>query len=202
MSRAPTSSNTKPETEVGTRQLIVQHAIELFAESGYSNTSLDDIAARSGIKKPSLYHYIRTKEDLLYEIQLAFVDELLSEVNALLATASTAEEKVRACFRAVMRLIARRKLEMTILINETGPMSTKRLHKISSKRDELQRIFERAVSEGMDEGAFRELPPTLTALAALGSVTWAYRWYDARGVPPDEVADLFVDIVLHGIVEP
>jgi AcrR family transcriptional regulator len=198
MSRAPVSNRVKSAPEVSTREQIVLQAIELFAERGYSNTSLDDIATRVGIKKPSLYHYIRTKEDLLYEIQALLVDDLLGEVGALLATAVTPEERVRALFRGVMRLIARRKLEMTIFINEAKPGS-RRLGTISAKRDELQKVFEEVLKDGIDNGVFRELPATLTSLAALGSVTWAYRWYDPAGLPPDEVADLFVDIVLNGI---
>jgi AcrR family transcriptional regulator len=51
-----------------TREGIVEKAVELFAAKGYAGTSLNDIAAVVGIRKPSLYHYIKTEEDLLYEI--------------------------------------------------------------------------------------------------------------------------------------
>jgi TetR/AcrR family transcriptional regulator, cholesterol catabolism regulator len=210
MSRARTTGSVDlgPKTgtaellpQPGTRELIVRRAAELFAEKGYSNTSLDDIAAGVGIKKPSLYHYIRTKEDLLYEIQQVLVEELFSEVNTLLDTATTPEEKVRAYFRAVLRLIARRKVEMVVYINEsTARPVSGRLRKLGAKQDELQKMFEDVLSDGMADGVFRDLPPTLTALATLGSVSWAYRWYEASGsLPPDDVADLFVDIVLNGI---
>jgi AcrR family transcriptional regulator len=186
--------------EVSTRDQIVGRAVELFAENGYANTSLDDIAVAVGIKKPSLYHYIRTKEDLLYEIQRILVDDILEEVGSMLATATTPAEKLRAFFRGVLRLIARRQLEMTIFLNEAAPKSrSKRWSEINAKRDEYQKLFEGVLEEGMQTGAFRELPLTLTALAALGTVTWAYRWYDARGLPPDEIADLYVDIILNGI---
>jgi AcrR family transcriptional regulator len=178
----------------------VHQAVKLFAENGYANTSLDDIATAVGIKKPSIYHYIRTKEDLLYEIQRMLVEEIHSEISEMLATASTPPEKLRAFFRGVLRLIARRKLEMTILVNETAPESRgRRWREIDARRDEYQKLFEGVLDEGMRSGAFRPLPITLTALAALGTVTWAYRWYDARGLSPDEIADLYVDIILNGI---
>jgi AcrR family transcriptional regulator len=185
---------------MSTREQIVRRAVELFAENGYANTSLDDIAIAVGIKKPSLYHYIRTKEDLLYEIQRLLAEEVLAEVGGLLAEAETPSEKLRAFFRGVLRLIARRQLEMTVFINETVPKSrTKRWREISAKRDEYQKLFENVLDEGIKSGEFRGLPLTLTALAALGTVTWAYRWYDARGLSPDEIADLFAEIILNGI---
>jgi AcrR family transcriptional regulator len=192
---------------LSTRQQIVQHSVQLFAANGYANTSLDDIAMAVGIKKPSLYHYIRTKEDLLYEIQRLLIEELLDEVGEMLATATTPPAKLRAFFRAVLRLIARRQLEVTVFLNEAPPKANeaasrargRRWREISAKRDEYQKLFEDVLAEGMDSGVFRPLPITLTALAALGGVTWAYRWYDACGLPPDEIADLCVDIVLNGI---
>jgi AcrR family transcriptional regulator len=201
MSAVPSSKRRGGSSaESTTRDQIVEHAVELFAQKGYSETSLDEIALAVGIKKPSLYHYIRTKEDLLYEIQRMLVEELLAEVEGLLATAVTPNEKIRAFFRGVVRLIARRRREMTVFINEAGPKkSSKRWREITAKRDEFQKMFEEVLDEGMRSGAFRELPLTLTALGALGAVTWAYRWYDPRGLSPDGVADLFVDIVLNGI---
>jgi TetR/AcrR family transcriptional regulator, cholesterol catabolism regulator len=189
--------------ETNTRAKIVHHAVKHFARDGYGNTSLDDIAASVGIKKASLYHYIRTKEDLLYEIQAVLAQDLLDEVGALLELASTPEEKVTAFFRAAFRLVARRQAELTIFLNETQTLraKSKRWREINAKRGEYQKLFEDVLIEGTADGAFRQLPTTLTALAMLGAVTWAYRWYSPGGLDPDQIADLYVDIFLNGITE-
>jgi len=197
-SSRPARSGRHPAS---TREQIIHSAVKRFARDGYANTSLDEIALAAGIKKPTLYHYISTKEDLLYEIQHLLAQEILDEVGALLATASTPEEKVTAFFRAAFRLIARRQAEMTIFVNETHTLRSrsKRWREINAKRDAYQKLFEDVLADGMDAGAFRRLPITLTALGMLGTVTWAYRWYRRDGLDPDEIADLFVDIVLNGI---
>jgi AcrR family transcriptional regulator len=196
----PTKRKPKRAVDTNTRDQIVQTAVELFAQRGYAGTSLDDIARVVGIKKPSLYHYIVTKEDLLYEIQQVLVRDMLSELEALLATADTPQEKLQAFFRGALRMIARRKLEMTVFINEAPPDARgRRWKEIDGERDRYQKMFADMLQEGMDAGAFRQLPTTLTALGALGAVTWAYRWYDPDGASPDDVADLFADIVLNGI---
>ena len=61
---------------------VVAAAVKMFYESGYSETSVEDIANELGILKGSLYYYITSKEDLLY----AIVREVHTEVEELLAS--------------------------------------------------------------------------------------------------------------------
>jgi len=50
------------------RRGVLQAAAALYAEQGYRATSMNDLAARVGLSKPALYHYVRSKEDLLVEL--------------------------------------------------------------------------------------------------------------------------------------
>ena len=50
------------------REQILLHAAELFAQSGYSATSMNEVAQASGMSKPTIYHYFRDKYALLFEI--------------------------------------------------------------------------------------------------------------------------------------
>jgi AcrR family transcriptional regulator len=47
------------------REAVLHAAAQAFAEAGFFQTSLDDIAVRLGITKPTLYYYAKNKEDLL-----------------------------------------------------------------------------------------------------------------------------------------
>jgi TetR/AcrR family transcriptional regulator, cholesterol catabolism regulator len=202
MSRAQASRSRGRKSKADTGELIRRRAIDLFAARGYANTSLDDIAAAVGIQKPSLYHYIAQKEDLLYEINSLLVNELIDEAQALLSDADDPVDKVRAFFRAGMRLIHRRHREVTIFLGERNATKrrTKRWKDIEQKRDDYQHLFERILSEGISEGYFRDMPVTPMALGMLGTISWAYRWYDPRGgYGPDELADLFAEMILDGI---
>ncbi|WP_235490550.1 helix-turn-helix domain-containing protein, partial [Frankia sp. AvcI1] len=65
---------------------ILQAALEIFARKGYAAASIQDVADAVGVLKGSLYHYIDSKEDLLFQIfDNAHVDaeRLMTELDAL-----------------------------------------------------------------------------------------------------------------------
>ena len=59
------TSNEGVETK---KEKIIKHAFDLFAEKGYSETSVDDIVRASGISKGGIYYYFKSKEDIFLEI--------------------------------------------------------------------------------------------------------------------------------------
>src|SRR6059058_5775305 len=63
------------------REAIVARAAELFARQGYSGTSMNQVAEACGISKPSLYHYVDDKYQLLVEIAQGHVDRLRALVK-------------------------------------------------------------------------------------------------------------------------
>jgi len=58
------------------REQILARAAELFARQGYSATSMNQVAEACGVSKPSLYHYVRDKDQLLVEIAEGHVAKL------------------------------------------------------------------------------------------------------------------------------
>lgn len=71
---APTSADDAPDR----RQEVLAAALELLAEEGYAGASLRKLAARLGIAQPSLYHYFRTKEDLVEQVLDTYVKQMFA----------------------------------------------------------------------------------------------------------------------------
>ena len=189
-------------TKGGTREEIVRVAVALFSEHGYAATSLDDIAAEVGIRKPSLYYYIDSKEDLLYEINEILARELLETASELIAEVEGAGEKLRAFLRAAMRLVAARQKEVTIFVGERHMLKSRspRWREIAERRATYEGMVEGIIADGMASGEFVELPVNLTALGVLGTIANASIWYRRDGsMEPDEIADLFADMLLRGV---
>ena len=66
------------------RRKILKNAARIFAKKGYEKSSLEEIAARLKLSKGSLYHYIKSKDELLYLIQLQAIEEAIDNATRVL----------------------------------------------------------------------------------------------------------------------
>jgi TetR/AcrR family transcriptional regulator, cholesterol catabolism regulator len=178
---------------------ILAAAAELFGDHGYDRATLADVARRVGIKRGSLYYYINSKEDLLYWLHKKLIDELIEHTDAALADAGTAEERLRAVVRVSMRLIAERRQEVKVFLEERHVLDSQRWADVVAQRDAFQQKVEDVLAAGMREGILKENPVRLTANGILGMCFWGYQWFRPNRLSWEQVADLFSDILLDGL---
>src|SRR5512140_1685261 len=86
------------------RQELTRIAARLFAERGYQGTSLADLAEALGVQKPSLYHHIDSKEDLLWEVAWEGAEALHAGLDGVSAGPTT--ERIRQALRAHLAVVA------------------------------------------------------------------------------------------------
>ena len=78
------------------REAILDAALDAFADSGFHETSLDDVARRAGISKALIYEHFDSKQDLFDALLETYVGELMERVMTSVATANDAEERLQA----------------------------------------------------------------------------------------------------------
>jgi AcrR family transcriptional regulator len=100
------------------RDRILRVAEELFAEKGYNKASMREIAERLGIKKPSLYHHFRNKEEIYYTIIAGIYQQVLDEVAAFLDRGETIEEMIRLSVDCMIDLWSKHPNYPRILVHE------------------------------------------------------------------------------------
>ena len=101
------------------RDAILERAAELFARQGFTATSMNEVAAACGVSKAGLYHYVRDKQELLFQItagHVARLEQVIAEVNEeQRARVLDAQRRVVAAFGeaigAVRPTLARNELE-------------------------------------------------------------------------------------------
>jgi AcrR family transcriptional regulator len=164
-------------------------AAKTFADKGYSATTLQGIADELGMLKGSLYYYIRSKEDLLFELVravLALAEERLSE---RVPDSGPAIDRLEMLVREHVIFLIEHLTETTVYLHEADQLSAERraelpVHGFIARLEGL-------VAEGQEDGTVRaDVAPRLGALSILGSANWVYRWYRPGGeLAPEAIAD-------------
>ncbi|NHM31249.1 TetR/AcrR family transcriptional regulator [Neobacillus terrae] len=181
---------------------ITEHSIKLFEKRGFSDTSIQDIVDSLGVTKGTFYYYFSSKEELLMNIHLGYIDGLLNRQEEILQDSKfNNKEKL---FEIVYMLIGSIKSKGTsakIFFREMRHLSEERLVQILDKRDRFRLNVERVVRDGIENGEFRpDLNATIVTFGILGVVNWSYQWFNPNGASTDrEVAEIFVEMILRGI---
>ena len=171
----------------------------LFSKQGYKATTMRELAEKTGLSAGSLYNYIKSKEDLLLDIQTKFIDEMLGSIKEYGGRVSAAEKLENAC-EAIIRAIARDQLAWKILIDQFHLFPNSQQRKMKVKADELENLIIGIIEEGSRAGEFSNVDSKFAALFFMGACHHVSKWLRPKGkLSPQEIAKQFSSYVLHGL---
>jgi AcrR family transcriptional regulator len=176
------------------REDILAVAADLFWAKGYHATPMSELAAALGLQKGSIYHHVRSKEALLYDLSVGCMLHAIDGVESV--TAAEPLSRLRAIIeRHIGALLAEQSRNATALAELHALSPQERAHVIEL-RDRYERTIDeaiRAVQEQHD--LWPGIQPKLVRLALLGMLNWSVFWYTDNGaLSPREIADAFVSI--------
>lgn len=178
-------------------------AVELFYEHGYQATAVQDIVDRAGYTKGALYHYFRSKEDLLLEIHDVFMSYGLDRGREIIASNEPAPVKIAHVMRELLRQVQLYRPEMAIVFQETHLINFTKYPEAMAKRDEWEQIVVAIIDSGMKSGEFRNDVGSakLISFGITGMCVWSYHWLSQSGeMTSDEICDMYAGIVLGGLM--
>ena len=188
------------EQEFPVRADIIAAATRIFSAHGYHGASMTAIAEAVGMRKPSLYHHVRKKEDLLFAIHEQLIDELTAETALAIVKADGPSEQLRASLRVALNFVARHKDAVTVFLTENRVVRGPRWRELVAKRDAYERMIQDVIAAGVATGDFVDVSPAIASKAVLAMANWGYTWFDPDGpLSADDVADTFGRIALQGI---
>lgn len=180
------------------RERILDVAADVF-QAGYHSSSLDEIATRLNITKPTLYHYFPSKGDLLCALYDRVVMLALQRMKSLHRARLPAPEKLEAMLRAHVELIADQLPLFTIFFQEKRSLPARCYRRVRPKKRAYTRMFRDVYRRGVETGVFRPLDAAIVANALLGMGSWLYQWYHPEGrLSPAEIAEVMVTLALRG----
>lgn len=169
--------------KAGVRRGLVQHEIfeqaaRLFAQRGYAGTSFQDIADAVGLTRPALYHYVKSKDDLL----AGLVDEITVVAAVDVAriaerTTSSATERLRDIVLLLVQRQGERGELFRLLLRSEAELPEAVARPYAANRRAVLRSVTDVVADGVRSGEFRPVTPSVAALGTLGIVNWVAWWF-------------------------
>ena len=169
---------------------LLERATVLFAEKGVGAVSLEDVAKSMGMRRPSLYHYVSSKEDLLARIVGSFAAGGEAVVAGVIEQDWDPPTKLRAAARGLCLEVANGPSRFRLVLNSEGNLPSTVAARLRASKRAVTRGITDIIAEGVDQGDFRPLDPALAALATLGMCNWIAWWYEpGANQPPEQLAD-------------
>ncbi len=178
------------------RQAIIEAAAHLYARRGFSGASIADLAKGCGTSKALIYHYFASKEDILYEVMAAHLDDLVDAADDAIRVGSP-KERLRALTLSFMQRYVGAQNSHKVLLNELDNLPPDRRAEVVAKQRRIIAIVETLVREIRPDATPITLPLTMLFF---GMINWTHTWFSPSGqMQPEVLADLAVDLVLNGL---
>jgi AcrR family transcriptional regulator len=180
------------------QQQVVEAAARVFAERGYDQTSVPELAEALGIAAGTIYHYFGGKEHLLIRICDDLMDPLLPQAEELASDGLAPDDRLRALVHLWVRHVVDHRDHMLVFqqerhVIEHGPQ----WREVREKRKQFERIVERVLADAQAAGMLAGIDRRLALSALLGMVNHTAQWFRPRGrLSPAEIADGYVDLLL------
>jgi AcrR family transcriptional regulator len=184
------------------RDTILQAATRLFAAKGFEQTSVRKIAEEVGLSVPGMFHYVPSKEEMLNEIMIGFMDEGFKRLMEIYNSAMSPVEKLETVCKFYVKYYAGHKDQLTILVTEGKSLSPKHRRNFVDKQRVYVEALKRLFSDLAKEGLLKSIDHSVIAFIFFGMVNYTYTWYNPRGtMGPDALGDIFSEVFLRGILK-
>ena len=187
----PTPQQRQEEREAK-RNAVLRTAVQMFNERGFHQTSLDDVAARLGVSKPTIYHYLGNKDQVLLECVTIGLTQLLAASEVARSTPGTGADRLTSFLRRYAEVNMDDFGRCVIRTSEEAlaPHSRQQFRALKRRIDSAMREL---IEEGMADGSVARGDAKLLGFALAGALNWPARWHDPAGA--DDAADLAATLV-------
>jgi len=181
------------------REAVLRTAAALFNEKGYQASTLEEVAARLNVSKPTLYYYIKSKDDILFECVRIGLGMLRQAITDTSNSGGNAADKLLAGMRKYAEIVTQ-DFGMCIIRVGEDPLPQAARVELRRIKAGLDHEFRELVRQGIAEGSIRPCDPKLAAFTIAGALSWIGRWYQPQGpLSPQDAAEQVIQMLLHGL---
>jgi AcrR family transcriptional regulator len=201
--RAAKKEQTTPRKEL-VREEFLTRAADVFERKGYAQTTIQDVAQALELSRSALYHYFRSKDEILEALVLEHTEHAAEQMEQRLARRDgSPSEQLRELLSNSINGRMTGGARLRVLDQLAAEMPADIKQKFDHGRRRVLDLYTRLIQKGIDAGELRPLDARTAALAILGIASWTSWWYSPAGrKSPEELAGLLVDIAFNGISQP
>lgn len=194
------SPEEKRAVRAAKREAVLRAAVQMFNERGFHQTSLDDVAARLGISKPTIYHYLGNKDQVLLECVTLGLGQLIAAAEEARQRPGTGAGRLNAF---LLRYAEINMDDFGRCVIRTGdealaPESRARFRQLKRQIDSDLRGL---IAEGQADGSLAPCDPKIAAFTIAGALNWPARWHDPTGSEsPKDLARQMIDLLARGFL--
>jgi AcrR family transcriptional regulator len=192
---------------------ILRTSARIFAEKSYHSTSMRDISRATGVSLAGLYHYCKSKEELLFLIQDHCFGRVLERFEQRIKGIDDPFEKLRIFIDNHLCFFAANMAEMKVLSHEAESLAGDLHQHVSRKKEKYAKLARKIlreiqVSEARPSGrasmatrANGSVDLTVATYALFGMMNWIYNWYDSAGkLSVNQLVDNITQLFLNGFL--
>lgn len=178
---------------------ILRTSAAIFAEKGYHQASIRDIARATRVSLSGLYYYFQSKEELLFLIQDHAFGTLLQNLERMLEGVKDPHRRIRLLIENHLRYFVHNMAEMKVLSHESDSLSGEFRDRVAAKKRRLSEIATEILQELRPN---EDLDLRVSVFGLFGMMNWLYNWYRPdRDVPVERLAEDISRIFLGGYLQ-
>lgn len=182
------------------RPEILKHAARLFAKRRFDEVLMDEVAAKAGIAKGTIYRFYPTKEKLYSAICFDWMDELIRELNAIAGAPGNALERMEKVIVFATDHFRRNRDYFDVLQRQESQKALHNMREMRSRRSSIRKIYARLLEEGQSEGLFRSVSCEQSADMLMGMVR-SLLLFSEPELSSKAVARDALGLFLHGVAK-
>ena len=183
-------------------EFILRTAARIFAEKSYHSTSMRDISRATNVSLAGLYHYCKSKEELLFLIQDNCFGRVLERLEQRLEGVEDPITKLGIFIENHLSFFAANMAEMKVLSHEAESLGGDLYTHVSTRKDKYTKLARQILREVQETQQSQEpIDLTVATYALFGMMNWIYNWYDPQGkLNVSDLASNVMRLYVNGFV--
>ena len=196
---AETLADAREEARRAKRRAVLEAGARMFVRLGFDRAKLDDIAAELSVSKRTLYYYVESKDDILFQCNVLAYQAMEPALAVCADPAIPPLDRIRTLLRAYVRVLAD-DFGACLVLTQENQLTPESAAVLRDNRRRLDRMLRDLIDAGLADGSIAPCEPKFAAAALFGAFNWLPHWRDPEKQPTfPEIGEAFLDIFLDGL---